>query len=694
MFELHFSSTDQYSSRVDFMSTVLLTETQLPAFQHFSIADFQPALESLIDEYNALLAEVCRHDTPTWEASIAPLSDVSRRIDHIWSLLSHFKAVDDSDEIRDAYRLLSAKLTEFRSDVSQNAGLFKVYESIRASTQDLPDEQAKVVDDALRDFRLSGVALPKEQQSEFKRITNELVRLSNLFSENVLDASEAWSLYLEDAERLDGVPDSVLQRLAERAASKGHDQGYLLGLDITLYLPLMQHCKDRTLREEIYRAFTTRASAQGIHDEKLANEQVMKEIMCLRQRKAKLLNLASYGHLSVLSKMAESPEAVLGFLQELLEKAKPLAEQDFKAVQKYALEALAIDDVKAWDVAFVSEAMRRAQYDIDHEALRSYFPLPVVLNGLFAIATRLFGVSFEVVDSIEKPVSGTQCVRVFREEKTLAYMYLDLYAREGKRGGAWVAPCQKLTAAGTESELRPVAFLVCNFPSPSSSGSGPSLLSHTEMVTLFHEFGHALHHCLTRVDEPEVSGISGVPWDAVELPSQFLENWCWEPEALAFLSQHVETGEALPKGIIDKLLAAKTFQSGMMTVRQIEFALFDFRLHCEYEESNTDIQALLEAVQSEVAVVPVPEYARFANSFSHIFAGGYAAGYYSYKWAEVLSADAFSAFQDEGVFNAETGARFKREILERGGVADVNDMFMAFRGRMPSAEPLLKQMGA
>ena len=694
MFELHISSFDQYSSRVDFMSTVLLTETQLPAFHDFSIADFQPALEALMAEYKELLATVCRHKTPAWESSIAPLSDISRRIDHVWSLLSHYKAVADNDEIREAYRLLSAKLTEFRSEVSQNANLFKIYELVRSSTQALSDEQLKVLDDALRDFRLSGVALPMDQQSEFKKITNELVRLSNLFSENVLDASEAWSLYLDDVTRLDGVPEPVIHRLSERALAKDYDSGYLLGLDITLYLPVMQHCKDRTLREEIYRAFTTRASALGGHDSKFANEQVMQEIMCLRQRKAKLLNLPSYGHLSVLSKMAESPEAVLGFLQELLAKAKPLAERDFAALQVYARDSLGIDDLRAWDVPFASEAMRRAMYDIDHEALRSYFPLPVVLNGLFTIATRLFGVSFEVVDSIESPVPDSQCVRVFHEGKTLAYIYLDLYAREGKRGGAWVAPCQKLTAVGTESEIRPVAFLVCNFPAPSLDSDLPSLLSHTEMVTLFHEFGHALHHCLTRVDSPEVSGIAGVPWDAVELPSQFLENWCWEPEALAFLSKHIETGEALPTEVINKLLAAKTFQSGMMTVRQVEFALFDFRLHCEFQEGVTDIQELLENVQSEVAVIPVPEYARFANSFSHIFAGGYAAGYYSYKWAEVLSADAFSAFQDEGVFNAETGARFKREILERGGVADVNDMFMAFRGRMPSAEPLIKQMGA
>ena len=673
------------------MSTALLREQQLPAFNEFSTHDFAPALEALITTYQEILANVISQENPTWRSAVAPLSDVSRQIDHVWSILSHLKAVDDNEVIREVYNDLSAKLTRFRSEVSQNEALYKVYEQVSETAEGLDEGQNKVLENTLRGFRLSGVALPQDKKDAFKQLSEQLVALSNRFAENVLDSTQAWSLYIESAKSLSGVPDATLQRLSERAKQKDYDTGYLLGLDITIYLPVMQYCEDRSIREALYKAFITRASNQGGHLPEHANEQVMIEIMASRKHKADLLELPSYASLSVMPKMAESPEQVLEFLEELFAKAKPLAEKEMQLLNEYAKEHFGICGLEAWDVPFVSESMRKERFDLDQEELRPYFPLPVVLDGLFSVAHRLFGVQLTEVRNINLPVPDTRCFCIEKDGKPQAYIYMDLYSREGKRGGAWVAPCHKLTQSGDGEEIRPVAFLVCNFSSP--TGNKPSLLTHSEMVTLFHEFGHALHHCLTSINYPEVSGISGVPWDAVELPSQFLENWCWQREALAFLSSHVDTGESLPDKMIDKLTSAKSFLSGMQTLRQLEFGLFDFRLHHQFEIGETDIQSCLEEVQKEVSVVPVPDYARFANAFAHIFAGGYAAGYYSYKWAEVLSADAFSAFEEEGVFNAETGARFRSRILERGGAGDIGEMFKAFRGRMPSSEALLKQMG-
>ena len=673
------------------MSTALLREQQLPAFNDFSTQDFKPAFEALISRYNSILSDVISQEHPTWDSAVAPLSDASRKIDHVWSILSHLKAVADNDELRETYNELSAKLTRFRSEISQNEQLYKLYERVSESSDFLNEAQAKVLENTLRGFRLSGVALPSDKKETFKQLSEQLVALTNRFAENVLDSTQAWFLYLESEEPLAGVPEATLKRLAERAKEKSYSKGYLLGLDITIYLPVMQYCEDRAIREALYRGFITRASLEDGHQAGHANEQIMVDIMSARKQKADLLDLPSYASLSVEPKMAESPEHVLEFLEDLLEKAKPLALEEMELLTGYANERFGICKLEAWDVAFVSEALRKERFDIDQEALRPYFPLPVVLEGLFSVAKRLFGVQIKELVGVSVPVPDTRCFCIERDGQPQAYIYMDLYSREGKRGGAWVAPCHKLTMPESGDEIRPLAFLVCNFSSPTEDA--PSLLTHGEMVTLFHEFGHALHHCLTKISYPEVSGISGVPWDAVELPSQFLENWCWQSEALKFLSKHIDSGESLPDELIDKLTSAKSFLAGMQTLRQLEFALFDFRLHHQYEIGETDIQACIEEVQREVSVVPVPEFARFANAFSHIFAGGYAAGYYSYKWAEVLSADAFSAFEEEGVFNASTGERFKSQILERGGAGDIGEMFKAFRGRMPSSQALLKQMG-
>jgi len=673
------------------MSTVLLQQTQLPPFDYISTDDFEPALLTLIERFETEKEKVISLTQPSWSRAITPLSEIMRQLDHVWSLLSHLKAVCDSEEIREVFKSLSLKRSEFLSRVSQDEALFRTFQCVFDEESGLDGAQVKALENALRSFKLNGVALPSDEKQAFQALNQDLVRLSNQFSENVLDSTEAWGLYLEDESRLRGVPESLLDSFAARARSQGHQSGYLLGLDMPSYLPVMQYCEDRSLRKELYNAYITRASNVGPHDAKYQNEEVMREIMEARLRKANLVGLPTYADLSVQPKMAESPDQVLSFLSDLLSKAKPVAEKELQELAAFAERELDISSLEMWDLAFATESLRRARFEIDQEALRNYFPLPVVLQGMFRVAETLFGVQLDPVEEASVPVNDARCYRIHRGDETVAYIYMDLYARDGKRSGAWVADCHKLTRKDQANGLKPVAFLVCNFSPP--SGGQPSLLRHGDVVTLFHEFGHALHHCLTRIDYPEVSGFSGVPWDAVELPSQFLENWCWEPEVLGFLSKHVETGEALPEFMIEKLVQAKRFQSAMMTVRQLEFALFDFRLHHEYQLNETDIQALLEQVQRDVSVVRVPEFARFANAFSHIFAGGYAAGYYSYKWAEVLAADAFSAFQEEGVMNPETGRRFMTEILEPGGSKDVAEMFVAFRGRMPNSDALLKQMG-
>lgn len=677
------------------MPHALLQDSQLPAFDQFAIPDFKPSIEALISEYKALISAITSQPSYSWSKSIAPLSDMQRRLDHIWSLLSHYKAVMDDEETRELYKALSAQLTTFRSEKAQNAELFAVYKSVSEGEQGLDVAQTKVLDNALLGFHLSGVDLEEAQQTEFKDLSQTLVQLSNRFAENVLDATQSWSLYVDDIEDLKGVPDATLKRLAERAQAESHEHGYLLGLDMTLYLPVMQYCQNRQLRERLYRAYITRASSLGEHEASLANESNMRDILQARRRKAELLGFSSYAELSLQTKMAESPDHVLQFLQDLQTKASSLATRELADLEEFSKRELGIDSVQAWDYQFVSESYRKANFDIDQEQLRSYFQLPKVLDRMFKVAESLFGVTLELDPQASLPHQDTQCYRIKYGDEVRAYIYMDLYAREGKRSGAWVAPCHKRSHDLTGACKLPTTFLVCNFSAPQamSGKQAPSLITHTEMVTLFHEFGHALHHCLTVIDLPEVSGISGVPWDAVELPSQFLENWCWQPEVIKDLSEHIETGEGLPDEYIRRLMNAKSFLAGLQTLRQLEFATFDFRLHHEFN-NETDVQALLEQVQGDISLIPVPSFARFANAFAHIFSGGYAAGYYSYKWAEVLAADAFSAFQEEGVMNPQTGERFLREILSRGGTGDVNEMFKAFRGRMPSSEALLKQMGA
>jgi oligopeptidase A len=673
------------------MQNPLLTENELPDFEEIRLEHFQPAIEHIIFSFKEQLPTSLKSESNDFIEVVSPLSDLTARLDYVWSIFSHMKSVTDSDALRSEFDKLSSVITGFYTELGQNQPLFEAYKKVQERGGGLTSVQQSMLYQELRDFRLNGVALPAEKKARFAEIRQELVNLSNKFAENVLDATQAWTLHIEDQEELDGLPESILESLQSKAQAKGFESGYLITLDIPCYLPVMQYAKNRALREQVYTAYLTRASDQGPMSGQYDNSELMLDILKLRKELAMLLGFDTYAELSVETKMAEDPEQVLQFLIDLAEKALDLARSELDELRIFASAKLGMDQVEAWDLAYVAESFRKASFDLDQEELRPYFPLPTVLAGLFELVETLFGVRLEEQDGVQVPHPDTKVFALKQGDETIAHIYTDLYARENKRGGAWVGPCQKKSRSADGQLIKPLAFLVCNFSAPTESK--PSQLTHNEMITLFHEFGHALHHCLTEVEQPEISGISGVPWDAVELPSQFLENWCWEPEVLVTLSGHVDTGAPLPQEIIDRMIAAKGFQAAMQTVRQLEFALFDFRLHHEFEEGSTQVMHILREVQDVVAVMPVPDFARFPHGFSHIFAGGYSAGYYSYKWAEVLAADAYSAFEEEGVLNAETGARFRREILAQGGSRDVNEMFMAFRGRMPTPDALLEKIG-
>ncbi len=554
----------------------------------------------------------------------------------------------------------------------------------------LDEARRKAVDNALRDFKLSGIALESDQQQRFGEIKKRLAQLSTLFSNNVLDATHGWSKHTENVEELAGIPSTALQAYQQAAQSKDKS-GYLISLDIPAYLPLMQYCENAALREEMYFAYTTRASEQGPNAGKWDNSELMKEILALRHELSQLLGFDNYAQRSLETKMAQSPQQVDSFLSDLAEQSLAVAKRDFAELEDFA-RGLGVEPLNAWDVPFYSEKLRLEKYALSQEDLRPYFPANKVIEGMFAVVGRLFAVEFCEVAEVDRWHPEVKFYHLLRDGEVIAKFYLDLFAREHKRGGAWMADCRVRRQLSDGSLQLPVAFLSCNFTPPTEET--PSLLTHNEVTTLFHEFGHGLHHMLTKIECAAVSGINGVAWDAVELPSQFLENWCWEKQSLALISSHYQSGDPLPDELLEKMLAAKNFQAGMMMMRQIEFALFDMRLHRDYSPENPqDIQQFLSTLREFTAVFAVPDFNRFQHSFSHIFAGGYAAGYYSYKWAEVLSADAFSRFEEEGIFNTETGDSFLREILQRGGSKEPMQLFVSFRGREPTVDALLRHSG-
>lgn len=676
------------------MNNPLLTGAPIPDFAAIRAEHVEPAIDRILADNRAELEGLlAANENYTWNNLIAPIEAMDDRLNRAWSPVSHLNAVLNSEALRQAYNTCLPKLSEYATERGQNERLYRAYRQIAEGPeyQRLDTVQRKMIDDALRDFRLSGVALPEESKARYKAIMQRLAQLGSQFQDNVLDATQAWEKPIAEASNLAGLPESSLAMLRQNAERQGRD-GWLLNLEFPCYFAVLNYADDRALREELYTAYSTRASDQGPQAGQWDNASIMEDILALRCETAQLLGFASYAEYSLATKMAETPEQVLGFLDDLARRAKPQAERDLAELTAFAREQHGVDELVPWDIPYYSEKLRQHRYEISQEELRPYFPEPRVVSGLFAVVERLFGVRFE--PDAELPVwhEDVRGYRVLDADGQLrGRFFLDPYARSGKRGGAWMdsAVTRRRTADGVQI---PVAYLVCNFTLP--VGERPALFSHDEVQTLFHEFGHGLHHLLTRIDYTPVAGIHGVEWDAVELPSQFLENWCWAREALDLIAGHFETGEPIPEALYERMIAARNFQSAMQMVRQLEFSLFDFRLHHDYDPvRGARVLETLEDVREQVAVIRPPAWNRFANSFLHIFAGGYAAGYYSYKWAEVLSADAFSRFEEQGVFDPESGADFLENVLEVGGSRDAMTNFKAFRGREPSIEPLLRHSG-
>ncbi|MFV1468471.1 oligopeptidase A [Idiomarina sp. HB] len=671
----------------------LLEQNQLPDFEQIKPEHIQPALKECIEHARQTIDDVLARGDFSWNGLIEPLTDADEKLEHVWAPVSHLNSVVSTPELREAHDSCLPLLSDYATYVGQHKGLFDAYETLRNSDEfaELTEAQQKLINDTLRDFRLSGVDLPADKKKRYAEISSRLSDLSSTFSNNLLDATHAWTCLITDESRLAGLPDSIKEAAKETAADQ-EKEGWLFTLDIPSYLPVMLYAEDRELRKDMYQAFVTRASETGPNGGKFDNSAVMDETLALRHETAKLLGFNDYAEMSLATKMAESPEQVLGFVKDLADKSMSQAKEEYAEVEAFAKEQ-GVEKMEAWDVPYFSEQLKQQRYSISDELLRPYFPEQQVLNGLFEVVKRLFGMTVSEQKDVK---TWHENVRFFRIHDADGHLrgsfYLDLYARQGKRGGAWMADFVGRRVHADGELQNPVAFLTCNFSKP--VGGKPALFTHDEVLTLFHEFGHGLHHMLTQVDTAGLSGINGVEWDAVELPSQFLENWCWEPEALALISGHYETGEPLPQELLDKMLAARNYQSAMQMMRQLEFSLFDMRIHHEFDESKgARISEILSEVREQTSVRIPPEYNRFQHSFGHIFAGGYAAGYYSYKWAEVLSSDAFARFEEEGIFSAATGRDFLQVILERGGSRKAADLFQEFRGREPSVEPLLRHSG-
>jgi len=669
------------------MNNPLLTDQPLPAFGAIEARHVEPAIRQLLDENRAEIAGLLATGADRWDTLVVPLERMHHRLAKAWSPVGHLNGVMNGDELRAAYNACLPLLTAYHTELGQNTELCAAYQAIAdREGAALDAEQRKVVENALRDFRLAGVSLPPERKQRFGEVMERLATAQAKFDENVLDATTAWSRQVTDERDLEGLPANTARRARDAAAADGKD-GWLFSLDAPTYQAVMTHAANVALRRDFYEAWVTRASDRGPHAGQWDNGPLMAEILALRHEAAELVGFANFAEYSLATKMARDPAEVIAFLQRLAQVSRPAAQREFAELERFAGRSL-----NAWDVGYWSERLKDEQLQVSEEALRPYFPLPRVLAGLFTVLGRLYGVRIVANAGVEVYHPDVKFFDVLDRNGTpRGGFFLDLYARPKKRGGAWMDQCVGRVQLAGASAL-PIAYLVCNFAPP--VGEQPSLLTHHDVLTLFHEFGHGFHHLLTRVNVPSVAGINGVPWDAVELPSQFLENFAWRDEVLPLISAHVATGEPLPHEMLARLQASRTFQAGMQTVRQLEFALFDFRLHAEYAPGQPPrIADTLAEVRAMVAVVRPPEFNRFPHSFQHVFSGGYAAGYYSYKWAEVLSADAFGAFEEHGVFDLATSRRFLHSILERGGSRDAMEAFVEFRGRQPEIEPLLRQMG-
>jgi oligopeptidase A len=690
------------------MSNPLLLQKGLPEFSQIKPEHVKVAVEQAISECKSTLASVLSaNDTYTWDNLVAPIDACDDILSRLWSPVSHLNSVLSSDELRQAYESCLPLLSQYGTFVGQHQGLYDAYLQISQSEQfaNLSPAQRKVIENGLRDFKLSGIALKSDDKKRYGDIVTRLSELSSTFSNNVLDATQAFTVLITDQAQLSGLPDSALEAakaLAElkaesKAALKTEDKnsgsGWLFSLNIPSYLPVMMYCDNRALREQLYRAYVTRASELGPNAAEFDNSPVMAELLQLRHALSQLLGFDNFSENSLATKMANSSDEVMQFLQDLAVKSKPQAQQDITELGEFAASEFGQSDLQPWDLPYYSEKLKQARYAISDEDLRPYFPESKVVAGLFEVVKRLFGLSVKQRDGVDVWHKDVKFYDVYDSDQSLrGSFYLDLYARENKRGGAWMDDCVGRRALDNDNVQLPVAYLTCNFTQP--VGDKQALFTHNEVVTLFHEFGHGIHHMLTQINASGVAGINGVPWDAVELPSQFLENWCWQPEALAFISGHYQSGETLPQSMLDKMLAAKNFQSATQMIRQLEFSLFDFTMHATYKpEQGDEIQQVLDQVREQYGVIKASDFNRFQHSFAHIFGGGYAAGYYSYKWAEVLSADAFSRFEEEGIFNSVVGLDFLQQILEKGGSQEPSELFKAFRGRAPQIDALLRHSG-
>ncbi|WP_334189903.1 M3 family metallopeptidase [Noviherbaspirillum sp.] len=678
----------------------LLDFSDLPRFDAVKPEHVTPAIDALLAESRAVVAQLEAPATEvTWENFVEPLENATEKLGRAWGIVGHLNSVADTPELRAAYNENQPKVTEFRTSLDQNLALFQKYKALRASAayETLSPARKQIVEHALRDFRLGGAELPEDKKQRFAEIQEQQAALSTKFSENVLDATNDYALFIEDEAELDGLPDDV-KHAARSAAEKDGKPGFKFTLHFPSYFPVLQYAKNRSLREQIYRANATKASELGAKPE-WDNTKNIADILKLRAEEARLLGFNNYAEVSLVAKMADTPQQVIAFLEDLANRARPFAENDLAEVRAFAKKELGLDTLEAWDITYASEKLRQQQYAFSEQEVKQYFPEPKVTAGLFRLVQTLFGVEIKP-DTAATWHKDVKFFRIEKDGQLIGQFYLDLYARTGKRGGAWMDDARGRRRLG-QGVQTPVAYLTCNFSGPVvvNGVARPAFFTHNEVNTLFHEFGHGLHHMLTQVDELGVSGISGVEWDAVELPSQFMENFCWEWDVLQHMTAHADTGEPLPRALFDKMIAAKNFQSGLQTLRQVEFSLFDMHLHHDYDPySEKTAQDVLAEVRHRVAVLIPPSFNRFQNSFGHIFAGGYAAGYYSYKWAEVLSADAYSAFEEAGaaegnILSEQTGRKFQREILAMGGSRPALESFKAFRGREPSIDALLRHNG-
>lgn len=666
--------------------------SSLPLFSKISTQDIVPAIQKAIENCKSVIDEVVKNGNVTYAEVVERIDDTDDVLARMWSPVSHMNSVVSSDELREAHDACLPMLSEFGTWVGQHKGLFSLYQQLRESHEfvTLNEAQQKVVTNAIRDFTLSGVGLEDDKKKRYADIQSRLSDLSSTFGNNVMDATMAWTKHVTDEAQLAGLPESAKAAAAQTARNKDK-QGWLFTLDIPSYLPIMLYADSSDLREEMYRAYNTKASDQGPNAGEFDNAAHIDEMLALKQEASSLLGFSSYAERSLATKMASSTEQVTQFLRDLAKRSKPQAQDELQEIVDFAAQSDGQIELQPWDYTYFGEKLKQKKYAISDEELRPYFPEHKVVSGLFEVVSRLYGLRIEQQTNVDTWHKDVSFYKIFdADNQHRGSFYFDLYAREKKRGGAWMDVCRSRRRLSSGEIQLPVAYMVCNFNGPVDGK--PALFTHDEVVTLFHEFGHGLHHMLTKIDAGGVSGISGVAWDAVELPSQFLENWCWQPEALSFISGHFESGEALPNELLEKMLAAKNYQSAMQMVRQLELSLFDFTLH---QQGNTEksVQGILDEIRQEVAVVIPPTFNKFQNSFGHIFAGGYAAGYYSYKWAEVLSSDAFSRFEEEGIFNQQTGRDFLSNILEMGGSKEPMELFVAFRGREPEVDALLRHSG-